>query len=313
MVEQADKYNDTRDRAIGAVIGLAVGDALGTTLEFARRDARPLLAEIVGGGPFRLEAGQWTDDTAMALALAESLHSCRELDETHLMNQFLDWYQTGAYSCNGRCFDIGTTTREALLRFKETGQPVAGSTAENSAGNGSLMRLSPVAVRYFRDRSAMTDTARRQSKVTHGAAEAVDACAVFASLLADALEGKSKDDLLAPRSVIAAPAITEIFGGSWRDKSRNEIQSSGYVVHSLEAAIWSVGNTDSFEEAVILAANLADDADTVAAITGQLAGAIWGVSTIPARWLECLAWRERIEHATERLFDAAITEANRGD
>ena len=304
----ADKDDILRDRAIGSVVGLAVGDALGTTLEFSQRDEHPLLTDIVGGGPFELNAGQWTDDTAMALALAESLLSCRGLNETYLMNRFLDWYRTGAYSCTGDCFDIGNTTRDALMRFKETDDPIAGSTSIHSAGNGSLMRLSPVAVRYFHDRAIMTDIARRQSKITHGAIEAVDACIIFADLLADAIIGTPMPDLLAPRSVDAAPAVANVLAGSWQEKSRDEIRSSGYVIHSLEAAVWSVGNTNSFEDAVILAANLADDADTVSAITGQLAGAIWGEKAIPDRWLDCLAWHDRIEGAAESLFYAAIAE-----
>lgn len=303
------KSDSLHDRAIGSVVGLAVGDALGTTLEFSQRDEHPLLTDIVGGGPFELEAGNWTDDTAMALALAESLLSCRGLDETHLMNRFLDWYQTGAYSCTGDCFDIGNTTRDALMRFNETGDPIAGSKSAQSAGNGSLMRLSPVAVRYFHDRATMAEVARRQSEVTHGAAEAVDACIVFASLLADAIIGTPVHDLLAPRLVDAAPAITKILAGGWQEKSRDEIRSSGYVVHSLEAAIWSVGNSSSFEEALVLAANLADDADTVAAITGQLAGAIWGATAIPDSWLDCLAWHDRIVCAAESLFYAAAADA----
>jgi ADP-ribosyl-[dinitrogen reductase] hydrolase len=299
---------ELRDRAIGSVLGLAVGDALGTTLEFSRRDQYPPVTDIVGGGPFKLEPGEWTDDTATALAFAESLLSCRGLDEADLMNRLLDWYQSGAYSCTGNCFDIGNTTRDALMRFRETGDPVAGSTSVHSAGNGSLMRLSPAAVRYFHDRARLAETARRQSVVTHGAAEAVDACVVFAEILADAIVGTPKAELLEPRSRNVAPAVADIIAGSWRGKSRNEIQSTGYVVHSLEAALWSVGNSNSFEDAVILAANLADDADTVAAITGQLAGAIWGETSIPNRWLDCLAWRDRIERMAGGLFDAAMTE-----
>jgi ADP-ribosyl-[dinitrogen reductase] hydrolase len=300
-----------RDRAIGSVLGLAVGDALGTTLEFSRRDQYPLLTDIVGGGPFELKPGEWTDDTATALAFAESLLSCRGLNEADLMNRLLDWHQTGTYSCTGSCFDIGNTTREALMRFKETGDPIAGSTSMHSAGNGSLMRLSPAAVRYFHDKGRLSEIARRQSVVTHGAVEAVDACVAFADVLADAIIGTPKADLLKPRSRNVAPAVADIISGSWHSKSRDEIQSTGYVVHSLEAAIWSVGNSNSFEEAVVLAANLADDADTVAAITGQLAGAIWGVTSIPGRWLDCLAWRSRIERAADGLFDAAMAEVER--
>jgi ADP-ribosyl-[dinitrogen reductase] hydrolase len=283
-----------RDRAIGALVGLAVGDAVGTTLEFKTRDSYPPLTDMVGGGPFSLEAGQWTDDTSMALALADSLIACDGLDERDLMTRFLSWYEEGAYSSTGRCFDIGVTTREALVRFKNTGDPVAGSTDPMKAGNGSLMRLAPVAVRYWRNRDALRDTTARQSRTTHAAAEAVDACVAFADRLADAIAGKPRSEVLGSQLVDLAPKIAAIEAGSWRGKHRDGIRSSGYVVHSLEAALWCVGRTASFRDAVILAANLGDDADTVAAITGQLAGALYGWSTIPKEWLARLTMQGRI-------------------
>jgi ADP-ribosyl-[dinitrogen reductase] hydrolase len=274
------------DRAIGALTGLAVGDALGTTLEFSARDSRQRLTKMEGGGPFRLQPGQWTDDTSMALALAHSLVSCNGLDERDLMMQFVRWWKEGAYSSTGTCFDIGMTVGAALQRFKQSGNPIAGSNTPMSAGNGSLMRLSPVAIRYWNDQAARRDAAARQSRTTHGAAEAVDACVVFADILADAIAGKPRSEVLGHRTGKWAAAIGEIADGSWRGKRRSEINSSGYVVHSLEAALWCVGRTSTFAEAVLLAANLGGDADTVAAITGQLAGALYGHSGIPAAWVE---------------------------
>jgi ADP-ribosyl-[dinitrogen reductase] hydrolase len=120
---------------MGALLGLAVGDALGTTLEFSPRDTRPHHTEMGGGGPFGLQPGQWTDDTAMALALADSLLSCGGPDPADLMRRFVDWWRKGAYSCTGTCFDIGTTTREALARFERTANPFSGSPDEDSVGS----------------------------------------------------------------------------------------------------------------------------------------------------------------------------------
>ena len=142
-------------RARGAMLGLAIGDALGTTLEFTKRDSQTPLTTIIGGGPFRLQPGQWTDDTAMALALAASLAAHPLLGETDLMQRFVAWHERGEYACTGSCFDIGIATRAALQRFKQTGDPVAGSTDPMSAGNGSLMRLAPVAIRHWQDRTAL--------------------------------------------------------------------------------------------------------------------------------------------------------------
>jgi ADP-ribosyl-[dinitrogen reductase] hydrolase len=247
---------------------LAVGDAVGTTLEFKAHDSYQPLADMVGGGPFSLNPGQWTDDTAMALALADSLAANGALDEADLMGRFVRWNEHGDYSCTGTCFDIGITTRQALSRWKRTGDPIAGSTDPQTAGNGSLMRLSPVAVRYWRDRAALRDVAARQSRTTHGAPEAVDACVAFAEVLGDAIEGRSRSEVLRNRPEPLAGTIGGIMAGSWRSKLRRDVRSCGYAAHSLEASLWSVGRTDSFKAAVLLAASLGEDADTTAAITG---------------------------------------------
>jgi ADP-ribosyl-[dinitrogen reductase] hydrolase len=289
-----------RDRAIGALLGLAVGDAVGTTLEFRSRDSYEPLTDMVGGGPFRLQPGEWTDDTAMALALADSLVANPDLDEHDLMTRFVDWHERGTYSCTGRCFDIGITTRQALGRFKASGDPIAGSTDPFSAGNGSLMRLAPAALAHRRDRQKLAAIAARQSATTHAAPEAVSACAIFADMLADAISGAPRLHVLRSRSE-GVGKVREVMKGSWRGKPRQDVKSSGYVIHALEAAIWSVARTADFRSAVLLAANLGDDADTTAAIAGQLAGGLYGKRGIPANWLEKLAWRARIEAVAEQL------------
>ncbi|KAF0109360.1 MAG: ADP-ribosylglycohydrolase, partial [Hyphomonadaceae bacterium] len=294
-----------KDRARGAMLGLMIGDALGTTLEFSARDANPHHTEIIGGGPFSLPKGAYTDDTAMALALAGSIATKGELDEQHLMGCFVNWWRNGAYSSGLGCFDIGITTRDALARFEKTGNPIAGSTSPSSAGNGSLMRLSPVAVRWHGDIEIAMEMARRQSATTHGAPECLDACEYFASLLVKAINGETKEDVLAPIIWHGEPAITEIASGGWHAKTRNDIKSTGYVIDSIEAAIWCVANSDSFEEALILAVNLGGDADTIGAITGQLAGAIWGTRAIPPRWVDGLETRDAELHALfESIYSA---------
>ena len=155
-----------RDRAVGAMLGLAIGDAIGTTLEFSVRDTRQPVTDMIGGGPFRLKPGEWTDDTAMALCLADSLLACNHLDQRDLMQRFCRWWRSGENSCTGTCFDIGNATREALFRFEHTGNPVAGSTDPQKAGNGSLMRLAPAAIRHHADVASAIDVARRQSLTT---------------------------------------------------------------------------------------------------------------------------------------------------
>jgi ADP-ribosyl-[dinitrogen reductase] hydrolase len=293
------------DRAVGALLGLAVGDAVGTTLEFRSRDSFEPLTDMVGGGPFRLQAGQWTDDTAMALALADSLIACGTLDELDLMGRFVSWRVDGVYSCTGTCFDIGNTVSAALNRFKRTGDPIAGSTDPHSAGNGSLMRLAPVALACFRDRVKLADFASRQSRTTHAAPEAVVACELLADMLADAIQGLPRSEILRDRSNLPAGKIGEIAAGAWRGKLRPQIGSSGYVAHTLEAAIWSVARTTNFRDAVLAAANLGGDADTTGAVAGQLAGAIYGASAIPETWLMKLAMYREITCTGEQLLGLA--------
>jgi ADP-ribosyl-[dinitrogen reductase] hydrolase len=293
----------TEDRFLGALVGLAVGDAVGTTLEFHNRDSVPRLTDMVGRGPFNLAPGQWTDDTAMALALAASLAGRGDLDEEDLMRRFVAWWREGEYSCTGTCFDIGVTTSAALTRFERTGNPIAGSTSPDSAGNGSLMRLAPIVLHgHGRGESAGGSRAARQSATTHGAWACLDACERFASLLHLAATGSDLASVFGEHGGCGDEDVARVMNGSWRGKHRDEIQSTGYVIHTLEAAIWCVARTTSFRDAVLLAANLGHDADTTAAVTGQLAGAVYGLSAIPSDWLDKLAWRERIEAAGRELL-----------
>lgn len=292
------------DRVVGALLGLAVGDAVGTTLEFQRRDSYPPLTDMIGGGPFRLEPGVWTDDTSMALALADSLAEYGQLDPTDLMERFVSWWRKGAYSATGTCFDIGITTSAALSKYERTGDPFAGSTDPMTAGNGSLMRLAPVAIwGVGAGLPAMRKAARQQSATTHGAPACLDACEGFAMILHAAIGGASFEEAFGAAGVVdAGEPIGTILAGSWWGKQRAAIRSSGYVAHSLEAALWCVGETEAFRDAILLAANLGEDADTTAAITGQLAGALYGASGIPADWRQRVAWGSKIETMATALL-----------
>ena len=295
--------NAARDRAIGALLGLAVGDAVGAALEFSPKPRDAVLDDMTQGGPHHLARGEWTDDTAMALALADSLAAAPGLDPANLMRRILDWRDTGAYSCTGTCFDIGNATRAALGRFRRTGNPLAGSADPEASGNGVLMRLAPVAIRHWQDRKALEQVAALQTRTTHGSPATLAASDVFSRLLANAIAGASLPE------VLASPTATGV-EGDWRGLHRDAIEGTGWVVRSLQAAVWAVSRTTDFRSAVLLAANLGDDADTTAAIAGQLAGAIYGAAGIPPGWLEALAWRGRLEDAAARLFDAAWPEAD---
>jgi ADP-ribosyl-[dinitrogen reductase] hydrolase len=303
-----------QDRYRGAILGLAAGDALGTTLEFKRPGTFEPITDMVGGGPFRLRPGEWTDDTSMALCLAESLIECEGFGPIDQLRRYVRWYREGHNSSTGHCFDIGNTVRTALHRFEHTGEPWCGSTDPDTAGNGSVMRLAPVPLFYAQDPVRAVAEAADSSRTTHGAPEAVDACRYLAALIVGAVEGRSKGDLLQPHFAPApglwngqplVPAIAEIAAGSFRDREPPEIAGTGYVVRSLEAALWAFARSTTFEDGALLAVNLGDDADTTGAVYGQLAGAFYGVEAIPTRWRSALLLRERLEAYADDLFRLA--------
>jgi ADP-ribosyl-[dinitrogen reductase] hydrolase len=291
------------DKFPGCLLGLAVGDAVGTTVEFHPRGSFRTLTDMVGGGPFNLQPGQWTDDASMALCLATSLVEQEEFDPRDQMERYLRWRDEGYLSSTGRCFDIGGTVNQALERFRRTGNPFAGSTDPYSAGNGCIMRLAPIPMFYYEYIEVAEHYAAESSRTTHGAQECLDACRLLASITIRALQGKSKDEiLLGDRdSFTGSPKILAIAQGEYFDKPIEDIRGSGYVVDCLEAALWCYQRTSSFAEAILLAANLGDDADTTAAVCGQVAGAAYGESGIPEQWLQLLAMREEITRLAEAL------------
>lgn len=291
------------DRYRGCLLGLAVGDAIGTAVEFKARGSFPPVTDMLGGGAFNLKPGQWTDDTSMALCLAESLVEKNGFDALDQMNRYLNWYENGYLSSTGRCFDIGNATRQALEKFKATGKPMSGSAHPSSAGNGSLMRLAPVAMFYAPSQTRAQAFAGKSSRTTHAAKECVDACTLFAGMLVSALDGNEKETVLFEQGVLGSVSekIQAIAKGEYKDKSAQHIRGNGYVVDALEAALWCFWTTDTFSDAVLAAANLGDDADTTAAICGQVAGAYYGHSSIPVPWLEKLCMREKIINLAEQL------------
>ncbi len=300
---------DAQNRYRGALLGLAAGDAVGTTLEFKPRGSFKPLTDMVGGGPFGLEPGQWTDDTSMAMCLAESLIRCQEFDVRDQMNRYANWYQHGYWSSTGSCFDIGVATRRAIRNYLVTGEPLAGNTDPKSAGNGSIMRLAPVVLRYA-GTSELQSMAVASSRTTHAAAECLDACRLLAVALERALAGCTKKVILDLASVgIGSPRLGDIAAGGYQAASRDQVRGTGYVVDSLEAALWCFHQHDSFAGAVLEAANLGDDADTTAAVVGQLAGAFYGEAGIPESWLGRLHRGDEIAALADSLLQRNLAHA----
>lgn len=288
-------------RSRGCLLGLAVGDAVGTTVEFSPPGSFAPVTDMVGGGPFALPAGAWTDDTSMALCLAESLVACGGFDPVDQLQRYVRWWRDGHWSSTGECFDIGNATAAALARFEATGEPYPGDAAPDAAGNGPLMKLAPIALAYAGDVDAAVRYAGESARTTHGAPEAVDATCWFAVLLVEALNGTGKAELLRRREAGGDPRLAAILGGSFLERTPPAIRGGGYIVDALEAALWAVASTDSFEACVLAAVNLGDDADTTAAIAGQLAGALYGLEGIPPHWRERVLMRDEILAFADRL------------
>jgi ADP-ribosyl-[dinitrogen reductase] hydrolase len=283
-----------------------VGDAVGTSVEFHPRGSFAPVTDMLGGGPFELEPGQWTDDTSMALCLANSLLERGGFDAADQMQRYCNWYEHGYMSSTGTCFDIGTTVRRALERYKASADPFSGIADPKSAGNGCLMRLAPVPMFYFSEPERALHFSAESSRTTHGALECLEASRLFGHMLLQALSGASKTEILLEKApMVESASLRAIAGSAYQRKTIKEIRGSGYVVESLEAALWCFWKTETYEQAVLLATNLGDDADTTAAICGQIAGAYYGQSGIPAHWLNQLAMRDEITEIAERLYAAS--------
>lgn len=295
-----------RNKFRGSLLGLACGDAVGTTVEFKRRGSFEPVTDMVGGGPFHLAPGDWTDDTSMALCLATSLLDCGGFDPKDQMDRYTRWMREGYLSSNGQCFDVGLTVTQALREYWRTGNPFSGTSDPKSAGNGCLMRLAPVPMFYFADRDAAIAMSGESARTTHGAPECIEASRLFGAMLHAALSGNSKNDILMNHGMsgFESEKIEAIANGSYFSKSLEGIRGSGYVVESLEAALWCFQQTDNFRDAVLVATNLGQDADTTAAICGQLAGGYYGETEIPEEWLTRLAMAHEIGVLGDRLLAA---------
>lgn len=292
---------------MGTLLGLAAGDSVGTALEFRRPGSFTPIEDLVGGGPFHLRPGEWTDDTSMALCLAESILDTGTMDLTDQLRRYLLWRDNGYLSSNGRCFDIGGTVGSQLERYRRTGEAVDPHPKDEAAANGSLMRLAPVPIRWHADPALAAARSADSSRSTHPARRPVDASRVLGWIIASLIHGVSFDEATASSPWSGEnlhPAVAEVASGSWKRKEPPAIRGTGYCVDAIEAALWAVAGAADFRSAVLRAANLGDDADTTAAIAGQIAGARWGASSIPQSWAAKLVAADRITSLASELYGA---------
>lgn len=277
---QVRKLEEVRaDKRKGVVLGAAVGDALGVPYEFKKRDT----FECTGmseGGVHNRPAGTFSDDTSLLLATCASLKEGGKVDVEDMRRRFCDWLYKGAYTADGIVFDVGNATATAL----DQGH---GCDGERSNGNGSLMRIAPLAFV-----GASDDEVRAVSAITHAHWISTEACVTFVGILRDLIEGKDLRDAIAANS----PGNKKfVFLHELVEMPRDEVKSSGFVLDTLGAALWCALHTGSFSDCVLAAVNLGDDSDTTGCVAGALAGAMYGYESIPAEWIDALRGRELIK------------------
>jgi ADP-ribosyl-[dinitrogen reductase] hydrolase len=294
------------DKYTGSLVGLACGDALGSSVEFQEKGKFNEVTEMIGGGVFNLPPGFWTDDTSMMLCLAASLVTCQRFDAMDQMERYCRWMDEGYFSSTGICFDIGNTTRYSLLKFQKTGDPFSGPSIETTSGNGSLMRLAPIALFYYPKINEIINYSAESSRTTHASTECVESCQILGSLIGQILLGENKANLLDnTRFNPKSPKLVELIKGDFVNKTYDEIYGLGYVIKTLEAALWCFFNTNTFEDALVTAVNLGDDADTVGAVVGQIAGAYYGYDEIPKKWINKLYMHSEIRIMAEEIFEVS--------
>ena len=304
---------NTAKRYRGCLLGLAAGDAYGAPYESSSRGVVPADG-MTGGGPHGLQPGQWTDDTSMALCLAESLIEKNGFDQTDQMLRYMNWYVHGHMSSTGRCFGVGNTTSQALEHFIKTCEISGRPSDMRGEGNGSIMRLAPVPMFYAKDMGYATEMSGASSMITHGSMVPIDACRYLGSIIAGILRGMEKTEVLADAfepepgywtDYMLVDEIEMIRLGTYRYRDDADITGSGHAPKSLEAALWAFHNTDSFKDGCRMVVGLGEDTDTTAAIFGQMAGAYYGVDGIPDSWLSSLTDLEMITSMADRLYSMA--------
>ncbi len=307
-------------KTASGLLGLCIGDALGVPVEFTSRAERikSPVTSMLGYGTWDVPAGTWSDDSSLTFCLAESL--CNGFSLDNIAKSFWRWYHEGYWTASGEVFDIGNTTFLAIADYQRGIPPMlAGGKSENSNGNGSLMRILPMAYCYkkltFPELISRTHCC---SCITHAHLRSQMACGIYVSIAIYLLEGEKplqayekgleKIQTIYSASEYASEIshFNKVFSGEIAKLSVDEIQSSGYVIHTLEASLWCLLNSSSYPEAVLKAVNLGGDTDTTAAVTGGLAGIYYGIENIPTEWIEQIARKQHIMDLAES-FDAAVS------
>jgi ADP-ribosylglycohydrolase len=306
-----DAARTLRERFQGALMGLAVGDALAAHTQFRKPGSFAAVGDLLGGGPFDLPRGAWTDDTAMALLLAESLLEQEGFDAQDQVQRFARWQREGYGSATGQCVGIAANVARSLATAQYKRKPFAGSHDPEQLDKEALSRVAPVVMYYFADAAAAVARAVEATRITAQAPMVLDCVRLLAAMLHQALAGRDKPAILRPPRDMWFKSNTrlevlEIYEGSYTRRSPPEITGGGHILQALEAALWAFHGSDSFREGALMAANLGRDSDVVTATYGALAGAHHGVSAIPGIWRNSLIKQEVVIDTADRVLTQAL-------
>ena len=304
---------DFLSRIQGGIFGVAIGDALGVPIEFRKRNTFEKVTDFQYCQTFKLNPGEWSDDTSMTLCLAHSLITQKGFNLKNQTEQYIKWFLDGFMSHNGKAIGIGYTTLLSLTLYIKTKKIYTILTDEKYSGNGSLMRVLPVILFFAHDIEKAVYYSGESSKNTHGSQIAIDACRYFAYIICKIIHGTTKEEIKSKEFKQQTidffnkkplhKKVEKIIEGEYFEKNTDEIKSTGYVVDTLESALWSFITTDNFETALLKAVNLGDDADTVGSITGQIAGVYYGYNQIPNRWTKNIAKKEWLKSISHKLIN----------
>ncbi len=307
---------DYLEKIKSVLFGVAIGDALGVPAEFKNREtiSKKPVTDMIGYGTYNLPSGTFSDDSSLTFCLAEALTLDFDIDV--VAQNFVKWYQENFWTARGNVFDIGITTSIAIARLAQGVKPeLAGNNDINSNGNGSLMRISPLMFFLLnKPEKERFEITRKVSSITHGHIQSVVACLYYLEFSRHLLSGENKFKIyktlqkeipeFLERNLIdpdETACFSRLLKGDIHALSETKIQSSGYVVDTLEASIWCLLTTKNYKKAVLKAVNLGEDTDTTAAVTGGLAGLLYGFDKIPSNWIKQIARKNDIENLAIRL------------
>ncbi|MDO4996412.1 MAG: ADP-ribosylglycohydrolase family protein [Bacilli bacterium] len=314
-----NENDDVLDIVKAGVLGFVTGDAFGVPVEFTSRMNRKenLITEMIGYGTYQVPEGTWSDDTSMTISSFDSIRECGNINYQDIMDKYYGWLKEGKYTATGRVFDVGSTTAYAIDNYyKNNIDPTkCGGNDEMSNGNGSLMRMLPI-VYYLHysdlDEETKIDIIKNYSSLTHGNEVSILGCTIYNDYMDNLLKGYSKKDSYFEldidkyRTYFSENAIERyrrILKHELHDLEEKDIRSSGYVVDTLEACIWTTLKTSSYEESIVEAVSLGDDTDTIGAITGSMTATVYGVESIPDRWLSKVKRKDYVENIVTGYCD----------